>query len=54
MPADPEVLDAVEAEPGPFNRTGHAAVVAIHAMVAEQDGEPGRASRTSRVPGKGR
>ncbi|MFT5686734.1 MAG: MoaA/NifB/PqqE/SkfB family radical SAM enzyme [Myxococcota bacterium] len=57
LPADPEVLDAVEGEAGPFGRTSHAAVVALHAMVAEQDGEAGRtraeASR-QRIPGTGR
>lgn len=57
LPADPEVLDAVGEEPGPFNRTHHAAVVALHAMVANQDGEPGRtrqASSRQRLSGTGR
>jgi MoaA/NifB/PqqE/SkfB family radical SAM enzyme len=57
LPADPEVLDTVETESGPFGRTSHAAVVALHAMVAAQDGEPGRVRQRSprqQISGTGR
>ena len=50
LPADPEVLDDIGETPGPFNRTNHAAVVALHAMVAEQDGEPGRRRQQGKCP----
>ncbi len=57
LPADPETLDRVEDEAGPFGRTRHAAVVALHAMVAAQDGAPGRTRQSSsrqRMMGTGR
>lgn len=41
LPSDPELLDALGAEPAPFNRTPRGTIDELHAMVASQDGEPG-------------
>jgi len=49
MPADPALLERLLAEAGPLNRTHRGAVPELHAMVAQQDGEPGMAKpRTGR------
>lgn len=41
LPADPELLDALQDEMGAFGRTPSATIDEIHAMVAHQDGLPG-------------
>lgn len=46
MPADPELLDSLAAAERPFFRTSAAALAELHAMVANQDGEPGLPRRS--------
>ncbi len=49
LPADPELLDSIAASERPFFRTSSAALAEIHAMVAEQDGQPGLARKRGPV-----